>query len=99
VRAPLRTVIESQHVTHVVYMESSIYRRMEEAFEALKWWLARVPDSGEIIDDYYWLYKQRGNRELSIPSLTVIDTFDRSCSAWTARRDQSGWSVSRLRPF
>jgi len=76
VRAPLRTVIESQHVTHVVYMESQIYRRMDEAFKALKWWLARVPDSGQIIDDFYWLYKQRGNRELNIPSLTVIYTFD-----------------------
>jgi hypothetical protein len=57
-------------------MNSSIYQRMEEAFEALKWWLARVPDSGEIIDDYYWLYKQRGNRDLNIPALTVIYTFD-----------------------
>jgi hypothetical protein len=49
---------------------------MEEAFEALKWWLARVPESGEIVDDYYWLYKQRGNRELKIPTLVVLYTFD-----------------------
>jgi hypothetical protein len=76
VRKPLRTVIEAQTVSHVVYMESSIYRRMEEAFEALKWWLARVPESGEIVDDYYWLYKQRGNRELKIPTLVVLYTFD-----------------------
>jgi len=62
----LRTVIESQNVTHVVYMESQLYRRMEEAFEALKWWLARVPESGSIVDDYFWVYKQRGNRELRV---------------------------------
>jgi hypothetical protein len=57
-------------------MESSIYRRMEEAFEALKWWLARVPESGSIVDDYFWVYKQKGNRELNIPALVVLYTFD-----------------------
>ena len=75
-RKPLRTVIESQNVTHVVYMHTSIYRRMEEAFDALKWWLARVPESGSIIDDYYWIYKQRGNRDLNIPALVVVYTFN-----------------------
>ena len=63
-------------MTHVVYMESQIYPRMDEAFEALKWWLARSPETGIIVDDYFWLYKQRGNRELNIPALVVLYTFD-----------------------
>ncbi len=69
-------MIESQPVTNVVYMEGQLYPRMDEAFEALKWWLARNPETGLLIDDYYWLYKQRGNRELNIPALVVVYTFD-----------------------
>ena len=44
--------------------------------DTLKWWLARVPESGSLIDDYFWVYKQRGNRELNIPALVVLYTFN-----------------------
>ena len=56
----LRTVIKSPEVSDKVDAESGIYPRLEEAFNALKWWLSHDPESGELIDDYHWLYKQRG---------------------------------------
>lgn len=72
----IQTVIESVQVSQVVDLESSLYPRMEEAFDALKWWLARKPESGSIVDDYYWVYKQLGDRDLNIPVLVVLYTFD-----------------------
>ena len=72
----MRTVIEDEIVSEVIDRERQIYPRLGEAFEALKWWLAHVPDSGEIIDDLHWLYKQRGNKRLNIPALVAIYTFD-----------------------
>ena len=54
----MRTVIEAQIVSNVIDSEQEIYPRLEDAFDALKWWLAHVPESGEIIDDLHWLYKQ-----------------------------------------
>jgi hypothetical protein len=71
----MRTVIEAQSVSAKIYAEVSFYGRLEEAFDALKWWLAHDPESGELIDDYHWLYKQSGNRELRIPALVAIYTF------------------------
>ena len=70
------TVIEDPTVTEKIDAESAKYPRLEEAFEALKWWLARNPDSGEILDDYHWLYKQSGDRQINIPALIAIYTFD-----------------------
>jgi hypothetical protein len=72
----MRTVVEDGEVTAKIAAESSIYPRMYEAFDALVWWLSRNPETGELVDDYYWLYKQRGNRELNIPALVVLYTFD-----------------------
>jgi hypothetical protein len=75
----MRTVIEEVAVSEVIDREQSIYPRLADAFDALKWWLAHVPESGEIIDDVNWLYKQKGNREQKIPALVVIYTFDHRC--------------------
>ena len=50
--------------------------RLSESFDALKWWLSHRPESGEIIDDVNWLFKQKGNRAQNIPALVVIYTFD-----------------------
>jgi len=72
----MRTVIEDPSVSAKVYAEVGIYARLEDAFDALKWRLARNPEEGELIDDYYWLYRQKGNRDLKIPSLVVLYTFD-----------------------
>ena len=40
---------------------------------------ARNPETGELIDDYHWLYKQRGNRYQNIPALVVLYTFNERC--------------------
>jgi hypothetical protein len=72
----MRTVIEAQIVSNVIDSEQEIYPRLEDAFDALKWWLAHVPESGEIIDDLHWLYKQTGDKRQNIPALAVIYTFD-----------------------
>ena len=72
----MRTVVEAVHVSEKIDLEIAIYPRLEDAWEALKWWLAHYPESGELIDDFHWMYKQRGNLELKVPALVVIYTFD-----------------------
>jgi hypothetical protein len=72
----LRTVIESIEVSSKVDAEGKIYPRLDEAFSALKWWLSHDPESGELIDDYHWLYKQGGDKRKKIPALVAIYTFD-----------------------
>jgi len=72
----LRTVIESIEVSDKVDCEGEIYPRINEAFSALKWWLSHDPESGELIDDYHWLFKQGGNKIMKIPALVAIYTFD-----------------------
>lgn len=63
----MRTVIEEEAVSFVIDAEQSIYPRLEEAFDALKWWLCRKPETGELLDDINWVYKQRGDRRAEIP--------------------------------
>jgi hypothetical protein len=72
----IRTVVENWCVTEVIDNEQAIYPRLQDAFEALKWWLARVPESGEIIDDASWLYMQEGDGYANIPALVVVYTFN-----------------------
>jgi hypothetical protein len=72
----IRTVVENWSVTAVIDAEQAIYPRLEEAFDALKWWLARVPESGEIIDDLNWLYMQDGDQRVNIPALIIVYTFN-----------------------
>ena len=72
----IRTVVENCSVTDVIDAEQAIYPRLGEAFDALKWWLARVPESGEIIDDVNWLYMQDGDARVNIPALVVVYTFN-----------------------
>jgi hypothetical protein len=75
----MRTVIEEQNVSDVIDAEQTIYPRLGEAFDALKWWLSHEPEIGTLIDDENWLYKQAGNEKLNIPSLVTIYTFDHRC--------------------
>lgn len=72
----MRVVIENFSVSEVIDAEQSIYPRLGEAFDALKWWLAKEPDSGEIIDDINWLFMQDGDAHKKIPALVVVYTFD-----------------------
>ncbi len=72
----IRTVVENLSVTEVVDAEQEIYPRLGDAFEALKWWLARVPESGELTDEVNWLYMQHGDKRAHVPTLVVLYTFD-----------------------
>ncbi len=75
----MRTVIEAEIVSETIDSEQPLYPRLNDAFEALKWWLAHDPESGEIIDDINWLYKQKGNGHQNTPALVAIYTFDKDC--------------------
>jgi len=75
----MRTVIEDHAVSYVIDNEQSIYPRLGEAFDALKWWLAHRPESGMLLDDENWIYKQAGDERINVPSLVVIYTFDHIC--------------------
>ena len=74
--SPIRTVIEAPTVSEKVDAERTYYPRLDDAFDALKWWLARKPETGILLDDYHWIFKQRGDAGLKIPALVVIYTFD-----------------------
>ena len=73
---PIRTVIENLSVSEVIDAETAIYPRLADGFDALKWWLARRPDSGEMIDDVNWIYVQDGDERVNMPSLVIVYTFD-----------------------
>jgi len=72
----MRTVIEDEAVSNVIDREQALYPRLTEAFDALKWWLSHNPESGELLDDLNWIYKQKGDRNQTVPALVVIYTFD-----------------------
>lgn len=72
----MRTVIEEPNVSDIVDREQALYPRLGDAFDALKWWLARNPESGTLLDDLNWIYKQKGNRWQTIPALVAVYTFD-----------------------
>jgi hypothetical protein len=75
----MRTVIEDLMVSAVIDSEQAIYPRLAEAFDGLKWWLSHTPDSGTLLDDENWIYKQAGNEKLNMPSLVTVYTFDHTC--------------------
>lgn len=72
----IRTIVENLSVSEVIDAEQEIYPRLDEAYDALKWWLSRAPESGEIIDDVNWLYMQNGDERVNIPALIVVYTFN-----------------------
>ena len=74
--SPMLTIIEEQEVSNVIDSECAVYPRLEDAYDALKWWLCRRPESGELLDDINWIYKQRGDKRAKIPALVVIYTFN-----------------------
>ncbi len=72
----LRTVVEQDYVSSIIDAEGELYPRLEAAFDALKWWLAHKPESGEPIDDHFWLWKQAGDLEQKIPALVALYWYD-----------------------
>jgi hypothetical protein len=72
----MRTVVEDICVSDVIDRKQALYPRLNEAFDALKWWLSHNPESGDILDDINWIYKQQGDEAQTIPTLVTIYTFD-----------------------
>ena len=72
----MRTVIEEQSVSEAVDGARGSFPRLDEVFEGLKWYLSRVPETGEALDDVNWLYRQDGDAEDNIPAILTIYTFD-----------------------
>ena len=72
----LRTVIEGLRVSSKIDVECSNYPRLEEAYDALKWWLAHEPDSGDTLTDYWWVCEQKGDADANIPTLGALYSFD-----------------------
>ena len=71
----MRTVIEELRVSIKIDAECATYPRLEEAYDALKWWLAHEPSSGEPITDVWWVCEQKGEREINIPTLGALYSF------------------------
>jgi hypothetical protein len=72
----LRTVVEALSVSTRIDAEGSQYRRLEQAYDALKWWLAHAPNSGEALDDVWWVCEQKGDRNANVPTLGAVYSFD-----------------------
>jgi hypothetical protein len=72
----MRTIVEDPSVSEAVDKARVKYPRLDEAFEGLKWYLSRVPERGEALDDANWLYRQDGDAEDNIPAILTIYTFD-----------------------
>jgi hypothetical protein len=71
-----RTVVEGLRVSEKLDAEGSIYPRLGDAYEALSWWLAHQPNSGEAIDDLFWVHEQKGDLKANVPALGVVYSFD-----------------------
>jgi hypothetical protein len=74
----LRTIIEEAVVSETIDQNTETYPRLEDAFDGLKWFLAHSPESGEILDDFHWIYRNQADHEQNIPAILVIYTFDES---------------------
>jgi hypothetical protein len=72
----MRTLIESARVSETIEINAAQYPRLIQAYEGLRWFLSRQPESGELIDTHHWVFKQPGDRRISVPAITAIYTFD-----------------------
>jgi len=70
-----RTIKEENIVETRVNSAKTKYSRFEDAFDALKWILARKPENGIKIDNKF-LYKQNGQIDSSVPEITVLYTYN-----------------------
>jgi hypothetical protein len=72
----LRTVVEEAIVSETIDQYAEIHPRLGDAFDGLKWFLAHSPESGEILDDFHWIFRNQADHEQNIPAILVIYTFD-----------------------
>lgn len=76
-----RTVVEEKAVSDAVDRFSKRYRRFAEAYEALKWLLARrcehLPAGMRTVGGVtYHLYRQAPDRLAGTPAIIVVYTYD-----------------------
>ncbi len=76
-----RTIVEEPEVQEAADRFRGEFQRFEEAFEALKWLLARKCDDLESLRRKvhgmeYHLYRQAADRLAGTPEITVLYTFD-----------------------
>ena len=72
----MRTLTEWPNVSETIESKAAQYPRLIQAYEGLRWWLSRSPESGELIDAHHWLFRQQGDARINVPAITVIYTFD-----------------------
>jgi hypothetical protein len=71
-----REIIEDAAVTTVIDAEGAIHQRLEEAYDALKWTLARDAECGYLLDEKHWVYKQQGSKRHKVPGLIALYIID-----------------------
>lgn len=76
-----RTVVEEHAVSTEIDRATKHFERVEEAWEAAKWLLARKCDSLSSLsksadDTMYTLYRIAGDSLAGTPDITVLYTFD-----------------------
>ncbi|MGB8030675.1 MAG: hypothetical protein WCF30_13560 [Terracidiphilus sp.] len=72
----LRTIVEEAIVSETIDQSAETYPRLEEAFDGLKWFLAHSAESGEILDDFHWIFRNQADHDQNIPAILVVYTFD-----------------------
>lgn len=70
----LRTIVEENVVADALRAVQKVNNLIGEAFEALKWLIARNPLRGTLIEDGFYMHKQQGNNHL--PNITILYSFD-----------------------
>jgi hypothetical protein len=70
----IRTVTQSDRVSAVLDTSALLYPRIYEQIQALEWKLARKPESGIPLGNF-WVYRQ-GRPIKGVPELTVLYTYD-----------------------
>lgn len=74
-----RTVKEERAVTDYIKNKIKDYPRIEDAFEACKWRLARRPEDGEQVKNPFFIIKSEDFSnfdDVKMPPLRVLYSFD-----------------------
>ena len=65
-------------MTTTIDAERSIHPRLDDAYAALTWKLARDAECGYLLDEKHWIYKQQGSKRHKVPGLIalyIVDNF------------------------
>ena len=72
----MRTLTEWPTVSETIEINAIQYPRLRQAYEGLRWFLSRQPESGELLDAHHWIFKQPGDARIEVPAITAIYKFD-----------------------